>query len=148
MNVRTDAVGDVVALVVSEDADGVNPPAEITVVVRAYGRGRLRLNVIGGDPEREDEDVDKPTLAAGTYHGDDRTFEPEDVGEDDGADELRDVLLVALLGEAERRVGRVHEWRVTFEGAGEVEAKCNGPRGSCWLRADGAGVHLVEGGAE
>lgn len=78
MQVRIDdADSERAVLTVSEDADGVNEPASVSLVVRAYGARDLSVHLVGGDPEREDEDLDKPTLCEGVFNGDARTWSPE-----------------------------------------------------------------------
>jgi hypothetical protein len=82
MNVRIDRAGQAVVLTLSEKHDGVNPPATITLLAHEQGKGMIALHMVGGDPEREDEDIDKPTLLQAVYNGDERTFAHADTAWD------------------------------------------------------------------
>jgi hypothetical protein len=76
MNVHVlETTGDHVVLAVTESPDGVNPPATLMLSAWRVAPGTFSVTVIGGHDE-EDPDVDKPTIADGTYNGDRRVWTP------------------------------------------------------------------------
>lgn len=66
-------ISDTNPAVVTISQNGVNDPAAVTVTVEGRPDGRLYVHAFGGDPDRQGENADYPTLVEAIYHPSERT---------------------------------------------------------------------------